>query len=238
MNKTKIPWCDYTINPVKGLCPMACEYCYARRMYKRFKWNEAIRWHPPAWDLVDTLNKPSRIFVGSTFELFLDTLPENWMEYNLLTAKKYPQHTFIFLTKQPQNLIKWSPFPDNCFIGVTATDNDMAFMAVGFLRLIEAKVKFISFEPLLKPIIRWVGDAEYLFNHINWVIIGARTPFSVKTFPKWKWVAGIINACDKANIPVFLKNNLGLPRLSEIGATPYYKKHQSGTMELRQEFPE
>ncbi len=36
MNHTKIEWCDYTINPVKGLCPMACkdnqdkEYCYAR----------------------------------------------------------------------------------------------------------------------------------------------------------------------------------------------------------------
>lgn len=30
MQKTKIPWADYTINPVKGLCPMACSYCYAR----------------------------------------------------------------------------------------------------------------------------------------------------------------------------------------------------------------
>lgn len=48
MNKTKIPWCDYTINPVKGICPMHCkdnlgkEYCYAARpngLYKRFKWN-------------------------------------------------------------------------------------------------------------------------------------------------------------------------------------------------------
>ena len=43
MNKTKIPWCDYTANPVKGLCPMACSYCYARRLYKRFGWDETVR---------------------------------------------------------------------------------------------------------------------------------------------------------------------------------------------------
>lgn len=28
MNKTKIEWADYTINPVKGLCPMACPVCF------------------------------------------------------------------------------------------------------------------------------------------------------------------------------------------------------------------
>lgn len=43
MNKTKIPWCDYTINPVKGLCPVDCKdnegksYCYARRLSQKMK---------------------------------------------------------------------------------------------------------------------------------------------------------------------------------------------------------
>lgn len=35
MNKTKIEWCDYTWNPVTG-CNHGCEYCYARRIAKRF----------------------------------------------------------------------------------------------------------------------------------------------------------------------------------------------------------
>ena len=35
MNKTKIEWCDYTWNPVTG-CKHECEYCYARRIAKRF----------------------------------------------------------------------------------------------------------------------------------------------------------------------------------------------------------
>lgn len=36
MPKSKIEWTDYSINPIKGLCPVACKdnqgksYCYAR----------------------------------------------------------------------------------------------------------------------------------------------------------------------------------------------------------------
>lgn len=35
MNKTKIDWCDSTWNPVTG-CLHGCEYCYARKIAKRF----------------------------------------------------------------------------------------------------------------------------------------------------------------------------------------------------------
>lgn len=35
MNKTDIEWADMTWNPVVG-CKHGCEYCYARRIAKRF----------------------------------------------------------------------------------------------------------------------------------------------------------------------------------------------------------
>lgn len=39
MEKTKIEWCDSTWNPVTG-CLHGCEYCYARKIAKRFGgWN-------------------------------------------------------------------------------------------------------------------------------------------------------------------------------------------------------
>ena len=210
MNRTKIEWCDYTINPVKGLCPVACPYCYARAMYKRFKWQEEVRWWPEAWDLVDTLKKPSRVFVGSTFELFHESLPYNWMEYNLLTAKKYPQHTFIFLTKQPQNLIKFSPFPENCWVGVTATDQDMLLIALNhFYEHRIAKVQFISLEPFLSwETGHWIHPLPQHLSKkdVDWLIIGAQTnPYKP---PEISWVREIVEAADKAGIPVFLKDNL------------------------------
>ena len=42
MKKTKIDWCDSTINCVYG-CPNGCKYCYSNVMNKRFhfckNWN-------------------------------------------------------------------------------------------------------------------------------------------------------------------------------------------------------
>ena len=45
MQKSKIEWCDYVANPVKGVCQDQCPYCYAKRMYKRFKWNPEKGWN-------------------------------------------------------------------------------------------------------------------------------------------------------------------------------------------------
>lgn len=38
MKKTKIEWCDSTWNPITG-CYHRCEYCYARRIAKRFSYD-------------------------------------------------------------------------------------------------------------------------------------------------------------------------------------------------------
>ena len=235
MNKTKIEFCNYTINPVKGLCPMACEYCYARAMYKRFKWNPEIRYIGMRDGGPQNLPVESRVFVGSTFELFGDWVKPEWMQGILDYCKMMNRITWIFLTKQPQNLIKFSPYPPNVWLGVSATDNEMAFNASCNLISVEAKVKFISFEPLRGRI----GPAvlSLLTEKIKWVIIGAQTPRSEDTFPKWAWVREIIEAADTASIPVFLKPNLGLLEYSCEGSAPFYRRHQSGTWKIRQELP-
>ena len=41
---------------------------------------------------------------------------------------------------------------------------------------------------------------------ISWVIIGAQTKPTV--YPRIEWVQEIVEACDKAGIPVFQKDNL------------------------------
>jgi len=238
MNKTKIEWCDYTINPVKGLCPMACSYCYARAMYKRFKWNPEIRYDDWVWQEGGHIPSGSRVFVGSTMEIFGEWVNPAWLQNIFDCCRSLPKHTFIFLTKQPQNLIKWSPFPDNCWVGVSVTSAKDAIIRVPKLKDIVAPVKFISFEPLLKPIAP--PNQLYIMlklSGINWIIIGAQTPRSEKTFPKWAWVREIIEAADTAGIPVFLKPNLGLLEYSCEGSTPFYKRHPAGTWKIRQELP-
>lgn len=211
MAKTKIEWCDYSINPVKGLCPMACSYCYARRMYKRFKWNPEIRYDEDA-DLSREVGHRkfppnSKVFVGSTMELFGSWIKDKWLSEIFYDCwSRYLDVTFLFLTKQPQNLSKWSPFPDNCWVGVTATDIKMYDLALFYLNNIRAKVKYISLEPLLGSVKPDVLDA--MPHILNWVIIGQQTPVKSSTRPKPEWIQEIIDATDKAGIPVFVKNNI------------------------------
>ncbi len=121
---------------------------------------------------------------------------------------QFPQHTHIFLTKRPENLIKWSPLPDNCWVGlsVDGTENAPLLRVYNGLAKTQAKVKFISFEPLLADPKLDSRDLEWA--GIGLVIIGQQTPIKKATKPKIEWIAEIVEACDKAGIAVFLKNNL------------------------------
>ena len=214
MQKTKIPWCDYTINPVKGLCPMHCktpdgyEYCYAageRGLYKRFGWNPEIRFDVQPLLDIERIKTPSRVFVGSTIELFGEWVDAFWLDSIFRTVKDNPQHTFIFLSKCPQNLIKYSPYPPNCWIGASAWDFESTAQAIYIgLARIEAKVKFISFEPLLGE--TRLHQADLVDAGINWLIIGSQTQ-PVK-HPRPEGVREIICAADQARIPVFVKEPL------------------------------
>lgn len=230
MSKTRIEWCDLSINPVKGLCPVACNYCYARKMYKRFHWNETIRFDDQV--LFGLPKEPRRIFVGSTMELFGNWVKDSWMEFILQTVNLYPQHTFIFLTKKPQNLKKWS-FSDNCWVGVSTTGFDSNSSLEDAFSNVKAKVKFVSIEPLL-------DYTPMDFRWVNWVVVGQRTPQSAKTIPNINWITDIVRLADSYRLPVFLKNNLStiLPPLPYfMPKTPITLRNALKTQLLRQEFP-
>jgi len=163
------------------------------------------RWWPDRLEQVNG-QKPKGVFVCDMSDLFGIGIPERWTKCVLSYMKSNPHHRFYLLTKQPQNLHKFSPFPDNCWVGVTATNNNYYAEAVNALWEIEAKIKFISFEPLLglakpTPLI-----LSKLNAGINWLIIGAQTkPYKP---PRIEWVKEIVEAADRAGIPVFLKDNL------------------------------
>ncbi len=203
----------YSINPVRGLCPMGCSYCYARRMYlnpyyKAMYSHQEIAFNEDAITYLPC--HPCRIFVGSTMELFGEWVKPEWLEKIFWRIRHvYPQHTFIFLTKRPENLMKWSPFPPNCYIGVSAVDKLHFYAACHYLADIKAIVKFISFEPLLESMAGAQPIGQHLYNGgVSWLIIGQQTPVSAKTTPQCEWLCEIVKAADKAHVPVFLKNNL------------------------------
>lgn len=210
MNRTKIEWVrnpdgslGYTSNPVRGECPVGCPYCYVKPFRARYGWHKDIRFYPSELEAICKRKKPAGIFVGSTIELFHDKTIQ-YMAETMDTIKGCPQHRFYLLTKQPAQLRKFSPFPENCYVGVTATDYWKYVDACNYLSGIEASVKFLSLEPLLS----WDKEPSYFFESggVSWLIIGAQTKPTV--LPRLEWVQEIVAAADKAGIPVFLKDNL------------------------------
>lgn len=213
--------------------------------YPRF-WPERLN------ELLDTYRNGGRIprgvFSCDMSDLFGIDVPEIWTRNILEAIDQCQDWRFYLLTKQPQNLPKWSPFPDNCWVGVTATKWLQMSDAIGYLSTTEAKVKFISFEPLLERMELDMMQKMLLPMAAHWLIIGAQTkPYKP---PKIEWVQEIVGAADKAGIAVFLKDNLSPLLESEldnkflIKDMPYLKFHRWGknkfdveTQILRQEFP-
>ena len=95
-------------------------------------------------------------------------------------------------------------------------------------------MKFISFEPLLSGMPFDICAIEN--SNINWLIIGAQTPYSQKTAPKIEWVKEIVEAADNAGIPVFLKDNL--KPVFNGKEYPFLVGWENNPGELRQELPE
>lgn len=202
-----INWTDATWNPVTG-CLHGCPYCYARAIADRFGRSFEPAYHPEK--LQEPLHRkaPTKIFVGSTADLFGNWVPGEWVRSVLDVVRKCPQHTFQFLTKAPHNLVKFNPWPSNCWIGASATDQTMMDRALFALSMCNARVKFVSAEPLLGPI---SGD----LSAIDWLIVGAQTGHDAHQ-PEPAWVDNLIDSARASGVAIWFKDNLERePRVNE-----------------------
>ncbi len=219
-NKDKIGWCDFTWNPVvgcyhwkMGVCKVG-ERCYALRMAKRKEhicqkcYNFEPHLHPERLKDPYKRKKAVKIFVGSMTDLFGDFIPREWIEQVIQVAIDNPQHTFMFLTKNPKRYNEFI-FPENCWLGVTVNCqadmyriSDLIDMPYPWHNL--GNTLFVSFEPLYSDIL---FNNEGLLSFIDWFIIGAQT--NPTLLPDKRWVHRLIKYAIEHDIPVFLKDNLG-----------------------------
>ena len=201
MAKTKIEWCDYTINPIIG-CKHGCPYCYAKRMNNRFhfikKWDEPEHKEQSAIEKLSEIKKPSRIFMGSMTDLFGSWVTDEYIKTMLKTCgDNFPQHKFLFLTKNPKRYSDFK-FPENCWKGTTITRADCftyTELEVEYFHGLD----FISFEPLM-------GEIQVMPAGVKWWIVGGLT--GAKAPHKKEWVDTLVTSAKLLNIPIFLKDNL------------------------------
>ena len=156
--------------------------------------------------------KGKKIFVCSMADLFGDWVPYKWIKQVFDICSKAPQHTYMFLSKNPGNMTHemvyysekkkekiWNK--NNMWFGTSVTRQyDLARLG----ELHAFANNFVSIEPILGEI-----NIKKYIHWVDWVIIGAETGNRKdKVIPKKEWIQAIIDECRANNVPVFLKNNL------------------------------
>lgn len=210
MNKTKIEWTEVTWNPITGCSEISegCENCYAKRMSKRLKAMGNIRYkngfdvtiHRDIFDTPLKWKSPKMIFVNSMSDIFHEKISDEVILELFNIMNKASHHIFQVLTKRSERLeilnnkIKWS---NNIWLGVTVENQDNV-ERIKHLKKTFAKIKFISFEPLIGKIskIDLVG--------IDWAIVGGESGPNAREMRE-EWVLKIKDACMKDKVKFFFK---------------------------------
>ena len=229
-DRTKIEWADATLNSIKGCTPVsdACKNCCALRMArmcarmhtgrydevidtKTGQWNGNVIFDREALKVIDYWKKPRRIFHNLMGDTFHEKSRPEWFIELYRLAEQTPQHTHIFLTKRPENLIRfyfgeggiveyrWKSFPlQNVWIGTTI-ETQAHILRLKNLSEIPAAVRFVSAEPLLGPLN--FGDSIHL---LGWVIVGGESGSGARpTNPEW--VRSLRDQCEQYNVPFLFK---------------------------------
>src|SRR5436305_30713 len=113
-DNSKVEWTDGTWNPVRGCAKISpgCKHCYAETFAERFR---GVPGHPyeQGFDLrlvpeklAEPLRwaKPKMIFVNSMSDLFLDTIPDEYILQVVRVMEAADWHTYQVLTKRSERM--------------------------------------------------------------------------------------------------------------------------------------
>ena len=118
LNKQKgnmYPWVTHTWNIIKGKCPHDCSYCYMKRF--------------PQKDMrIDTkeftvdLGVHNFIFVGSSCDMWAETVPAMWIEDTLAYCEQF-NNRYLFQSKNPRRFLDYLHQMLNPVLGTTIETN-------------------------------------------------------------------------------------------------------------------
>lgn len=210
MAQSSIEWTEMTWNPTTGCDKISagCKFCYAEIMSKRlqamgvekYKDNFEVRTHKDALNIPYTWKNSKVVFVNSMSDLFHKEIPLEFIKKVFKVMNENPQHVFQVLTKRAERLfelhkeLKWT---HNIWMGVSV-ENDKVKDRIDFLRQTNARVKFLSLEPLIGPL------KKLNLENIDWVIVGGESGHKPRTMNP-DWVLDIQEQCEIADVAFFFK---------------------------------
>lgn len=207
---SKIEWTESTWNPVTGCTKISegCKNCYAFTLANRLKLMGNAKYsngfnislHEDCLEDPLKWKKPSLVFVNSMSDLFHEEIPLEFIIKVFNVMNKAQRHTFQILTKRAERLsevAKHLNWTSNIWQGVTVESGKYKDR-VDYLRTIPAKVRFISFEPLIGE----VKDVD--LTGIDWAIVGGESGFKAREM-KQEWVLNIKEECDNQRVLFYFK---------------------------------
>lgn len=210
MATTSIEWTDKTWNPITGCTKISegCIHCYANVMANRLqgmnnpKYNRGFKLTLHPNDLLEPLKwrKTSMVFVCSMSDLFHKDVPFEFIDRIFDVIRNTPQHIYQILTKRAERMNLYfneRTIPSNAWVGVTV-ENMQTKYRMDYIRNLDAKVKFISCEPLLEDL------GEMNLSGINWIIVGGESGVQARPMKK-EWILNIKRQAETNHIPFFFK---------------------------------
>jgi len=216
-----IEWTNATWNPITGCTKISpgCMNCYAERMSKRLQAMGSknylkgfkLSFHRESFTIPLNWKKPQIIFVNSMSDIFHKDVPDSIILELIEFMRNTNWHIYQLLTKRAERLeilskkINW---PENVWMGVSVENQDYVYR-IEHLKKTNARIKFISFEPLLGPI------RKINLHGIDWVIVGGESGPGARPIQE-DWILDIKQKCIKTKIPFFFKQWGGV-RKKETG---------------------
>ena len=210
MAQSTIEWTEMTWNPTTGCNKISagCKYCYAEVMTRRleamgiekYKDGFEVRTHEDSLQTPYSWRKPKVVFVNSMSDLFHPEVPLDFIKKVFYVMNDTPQHTYQVLTKRADRLfelhqqLNWT---NNIWMGVSVEDERVT-ERIDFLRQTNAKIKFLSCEPLIGPLM------NLNLTGIDWAIVGGESGRKARPMKEW-WVWDIKQQCQEQEVAFFFK---------------------------------
>jgi protein gp37 len=154
--------------------------------------------------------------LGDTFAEFIpDSRRERWHD----VFESRPQYQFVICTKRPGKMMSYyknRKVPKNVWIGVTVESRRFV-PRIDLLRRIDAKIRWVSFEPLLEDI----GDVD--LTGIQWVATGGETePNRKYRIFKEEWTWNIKTICQRDGPKFWFAGGNGVSDSNRSGGSLLY----------------
>lgn len=206
-----IEWTEQTWNPTTGCTKVSpgCKNCYAEIMARRLHAMGApgyenefrLTLHPGRLEQPLARKKPTVYFVNSMSDLFHEAVTDEFLDRVFAVIDATPHHTYQILTKRSERLPGYfaaRPCPINVWLGVSVEDKRYGVPRIEHLRGVNARIKFLSVEPLLEDI----GAID--LRDIHWVIVGGESGHKARPMRE-SWVANVQAQAVAAGAAFFFK---------------------------------